>query len=150
MKVILCPEYIWNNDCCAELNVKFNVSTVSSNTSFRLTVSYLDHIKIASHRISDVENMIREQEWKRLHTSSHNIHSALVYICLILIGLYILYKLYNWFSGKVSCVKAITDTNRSGNSKYCYIPATRVWPWHKRMCHLLTYLLHGAESFLRS
>ena len=95
--------------------------------------------KIASHRISDVENMIREQERKRLHTSSDNTHSALVYICLILIGLYILYKLYNWFSSKFASVKAITDTNRSGNSKCCYIPATRVWPWHKRMCHLLTY-----------
>jgi len=95
MKVILCPEYIWNNDCCVELNVKFNVSSVSLNTSFKLTVSYLDDIKIASHRISDVENMIKEQEWERLHTSSHNTHSALVYICLILIGLYILYKLYN-------------------------------------------------------
>ena len=45
----------------------------------------------------------------------HNTYSVLVYICLILIGLYILYKLYNCFKGKVSCVKAITVSNGSGN-----------------------------------
>ena len=59
--------------------------------------------------------MIREQEWKRLHISSHNTYSVLVYIYLILIGLYILYKLCNCCKGKVSCVKAITGTNGSGN-----------------------------------
>jgi hypothetical protein len=68
-----------------------------------------------STRISDVENMIREKEWKRLHTSSHNTYSALVYICLLLTGLCILHKLYNCFKGKVSCVNAITDTHGSGN-----------------------------------
>ena len=98
-------------DCCEELYVKFNISTVSLNTSFKCIVSHLDDLKIAISRISDVENMIREQKWKRLHTSSHNTYSALVYICLILIGLYILYTLYNCFRNRVSCVRAITDNN---------------------------------------
>ena len=80
-------------DCCEELNVKFNVSTISLNTSFKHNVSHLDDLEVASRRISDVENMIREQEWKRLRTSSHNTCSVLVYICLILIVLYTLYKL---------------------------------------------------------
>ena len=102
-------------DCCEELNVKFNISTIRLNNSFKHIVSHLDDLKIASHRISDVENMIKEQEWKRLHTSSHNTYSALVYICLVLIVLYVLYKLYNCFKGKISCAKAITDTTGSGN-----------------------------------
>jgi len=42
-----------------ELNVKFNISTTSLNTCFKHIVSNLDDLKIASHRISDVENMIR-------------------------------------------------------------------------------------------
>jgi hypothetical protein len=75
----------------------------------------MDDLKIASYRISDVENMIKEQEWKRLHASSHNTYSALVYICLVLIVLYVLYKLYNCLKGKISCAKAITDTNGSEN-----------------------------------
>jgi hypothetical protein len=102
-------------DCCEELNVKFNISTLSLNTSFKHIVSHLDDLKIASRRISDVETMIKEQEWKRLHTSSHNTYSALAYICLALIGLYVLYKLYNCLKGKVNCMKAITDTSGSGN-----------------------------------
>jgi hypothetical protein len=93
-------------DCCEELNVKLNISTVILNNSFKYIVSHLDDLKIASHRISDVANMIREQEWKRLHTSSHNKYSAPVYICLILIGFYILYKLCNCFKSKVSLCKS--------------------------------------------
>jgi hypothetical protein len=76
--------------------VKFNVSNIRLNTSYKHIVSHLDDLKIASHRNSEGENMIRKQEWKRLHTSSYNTYSALVYVCLILIGLYMLYKLYNF------------------------------------------------------
>ena len=49
-------------DCCEEQNVKFNISTLPLNSSFKHIVSHLDDLKIASHRISDVENMIKEQE----------------------------------------------------------------------------------------
>jgi hypothetical protein len=70
---------------------------------------------VASHRISEVENLIKEQEWKRLHTASHNTYSFLVYVCLIAIGLYLFYKLYDCCKRKLKCIKAITDTNGSGN-----------------------------------
>ena len=78
-------------------------------------MSHLDDLKIASHKVSEVESMIREQEWKRLHTSAHNTYSVLVYVCLIAIGLYVVYKLYNCFKGRVNFVKVITDTAGSGN-----------------------------------
>jgi hypothetical protein len=68
-------------NCCEELNVKFHISVVSLNTSYKRIVSHLDDLKSASHRVSDVENMISEQEWKSSHISSHNMYSALVYIC---------------------------------------------------------------------
>jgi len=41
------------------VNVKFNISTTSLNTSLKHIASNLDDLKIASHRITDVENMIR-------------------------------------------------------------------------------------------
>jgi hypothetical protein len=69
------------------LAVKVNISTIHVNTSFKHVVSHLDDLKIASLRISDVEHMSREQEWKRLYTSSHNTYSALVYVCLLLLAL---------------------------------------------------------------
>ena len=108
-------------DCCEWLNVKVNLSSISINASFKHVVSHLDDLKIASHRISDVENMMREQEWKRLHTTTHTTYSAFVYVCLILIVLYVLYKLYNCFKlyncckNKLPCVKALADANGSGN-----------------------------------
>ena len=49
-------------DGCVELNVKFNIGTLGLNTSLKHIVSHLDGLKIASRRISDVENMITEQE----------------------------------------------------------------------------------------
>ena len=67
--------------------MKFNISTLRLTNSFKHIVSHLDDLKIASYRISGVENMIKEQEWKRLHTRSRNTYSALVYICLVLIVL---------------------------------------------------------------
>jgi hypothetical protein len=102
-------------DCCEELNVKLNIGITHLNTSYTHTVSHLDDLKIASHTVSEVENMIKEQEWKRLHTSSHGMYYILAYICLLLIVLHIFYKVYFCLKGKVNCVKAITDTNGAGN-----------------------------------
>ena len=42
--------------------MKFNISITSLNTIFKHILSYLDDLKIASHRISDVENITRQQE----------------------------------------------------------------------------------------
>jgi len=51
-------------DCCESLNEKINLSMIHVNTSFKHVVSHLDDLNVASRRISDVENMIKEQEWK--------------------------------------------------------------------------------------
>ena len=42
-------------DCYEELHVKFNLSTLNLNASFKQFVSYLHDLKFASRRISDVE-----------------------------------------------------------------------------------------------
>jgi hypothetical protein len=101
--------------CCEEPGVKFNISSMRLNTNFKHIVSNLDDLQIASHKVSEMEQMIKDQEWKRLHTVSHDMYSMLIYICLILIVLYVTYKLYNCLKGRVGCVRAIGDTNRSGN-----------------------------------
>ena len=73
-------------------------------------------LNIASRRIANNEHMIREQEWKQLHTSSHNTYSVLVYVCLLLLTLYVLYKLYNCFKNRTHSIRTITDTNGSENT----------------------------------
>jgi uncharacterized membrane protein len=104
-----------NYDCCEHLSTRTKPRGISLNATFKHIVRHLDDLKVASHRISEVEHMIKEQEWKRLHTISHNTYSILVYVCLTAIGLYIMYKLYNCLKTKVNCVKAITNTNGSEN-----------------------------------
>jgi hypothetical protein len=85
------------------------------HTGFKHIVSHLDDLKTAIHRICDVEKIIREHEWKRSHKSFHSVYCALVYVCLILIGLCVTCKLYNCLKRKVNCVNASIDTNGSGN-----------------------------------
>jgi hypothetical protein len=102
-------------DCCEYLKAKTNLSGLHLNTSFKHIVSHLEDLKLASHKISDVEKLISEHEWCSLHLASHSTYSALVYVCLIAIALYVLFKLYTCVKPKVPCSKAISDTNRSGN-----------------------------------
>jgi hypothetical protein len=55
-------------DCCEELGIKFNISSIHLNASFKHIVSHFDDLNIASLRVSEVEKMIKKQEWRRLHT----------------------------------------------------------------------------------
>jgi hypothetical protein len=106
-------------DCCEKFKLKLNISHIHLNTSFRHVVSHLEDLRIGNNKVSNVENIIEERKRKRLHTTSHNTYSALVYtrICLILKALYVIYKVYNYLKGKANCVKTITDT--SGYRKHC-------------------------------
>jgi hypothetical protein len=81
-------------DCFEALNVKVNLSAISVNTSFKYVVSHIDDLRVASRRISEVETMIMEQEWRQLHSVSQHKYSALVYISLSIIGLHVIYKLH--------------------------------------------------------
>jgi hypothetical protein len=102
-------------DCYEELGVKFNISSIRSNSNFEHIMSNLDDLQIVSHKVSDIEQMLKDQEWKRSHTVSHDTYSMLVYICLILIVLYATYKLYKCLKKRVGCVRAIAVTSGSGN-----------------------------------
>lgn len=102
-------------DCCENLSVKVNLSTIQLNASFKHIATHLDDLKVASHKVSEIEHSIREQEWKRWHTVSHNTYSVLVYVCLIAIGLYIMFKLYTCVKNKTKCIKGFTEAAGSGN-----------------------------------
>jgi hypothetical protein len=100
-------------DCCKELNVKVNLSTISVNTSFKYVVSHIDDIKVASRRISEVETVVKEQEWRQLLFLS--ISTPLLYASLSLIGLYVLYKLYTRFMDEAHYIRPLTDAPGTGN-----------------------------------
>jgi hypothetical protein len=46
--------------------MKINLISIHLNTKFKHIVSYLDDLNVASHKISEVERIIVEEEWNRL------------------------------------------------------------------------------------
>jgi len=93
-----------------------NLSSIQRNTEFKHSVSYLNDLKVASHKVSDVKNRIKVQEWKRVHSGSHNTYSVMVYTCLVLIRVYTLYTpIYGCFKDNLDCIKAITNHQCSRN-----------------------------------
>ena len=56
MVVIFMSRVNLEYDCCEELNVKFNISAGSLNTGFRHIVLHVEDLKVASRRISNVNN----------------------------------------------------------------------------------------------
>lgn len=59
-------------ECYEELGMKINLSSIHLNTNSKHIVSHLDDLNIASLKIAEVERIIMEQEWERLHTTSHD------------------------------------------------------------------------------
>jgi hypothetical protein len=83
-------------DCREELIGKLNFSKIHLDMKFKQVISHLDDLKYASHKVSDLEKFVQEQEWKNRHLSSHASHSVIVYFILVLISFFALYKLYKY------------------------------------------------------
>jgi hypothetical protein len=86
-------------ECHEELHEKNNLSSMHLDMTFKQIVSHLDDLKYASHRVSELEKEVQEQEWKNNHLSSHVSYSVMVYIILVMITLYVLYKLFKYLRG---------------------------------------------------
>jgi hypothetical protein len=97
------------------LGIEVNLSSVNLHTEFRHAVSHLDDLKTANCKVSEVEDMIMEHEWKRILTRPHSTYSALVYIYLIRIPAYTLYRVYGCLKDRLGCLKAITNYRGLGN-----------------------------------
>jgi hypothetical protein len=102
-------------DCCEDLKVKDNLSAIQLNASFRHIVTHLDDLKLASHKVSEIEDLIRKNEGNRLHAASHTSHSLLVYACLIVLGLWLTFKLYACVRRKAKCFKNLAEATGAGN-----------------------------------
>jgi hypothetical protein len=56
----------------------------------------MEDFKYASYRISELEKLATEQEWKRKHFQYHNTYSVLMYLTMINIVLFGLYRSVKW------------------------------------------------------
>lgn len=81
-------------DCGENLGNSINFSSIDLDMRFKHVVTNIDDLKLASFKISELENLLKKQEWKNAHMSSHATYSAFVYIIVEVIALYGFFKLY--------------------------------------------------------
>jgi hypothetical protein len=60
---------------------------------YKHIISHVEELKYASLKVSELEEKIKEQEWKHQHTQYHNAYSAFAYILITLISVYGIYRL---------------------------------------------------------
>jgi hypothetical protein len=83
-------------ECCEQLGTTINLTHLELNMKLKPTVTHMEDLKYASYRISELEKLAVEQEWKRKHFEYHNTYSLLMYVTISIIILYGLYRMIRW------------------------------------------------------
>jgi hypothetical protein len=84
-------------ECCEQLGTSINLTHIELDMKLKPTVTHIEDLKYASYKISELEKLAEEQEWKRKHFEYHNTYSILMYIVMTIVILYGLYRLIRWF-----------------------------------------------------
>ena len=56
-------------DCCGSIDTNFKFNDLRLHIPLRSVAGSLDDLRIASHKVQDVEKLILEQEWKVKHST---------------------------------------------------------------------------------
>lgn len=113
-------------DCCELENQGMSIEEIKPFLPLKPITNRLDDISIASHKISEVEHMIHDQEWKLHNQISLSRVSVITYICIfvlsVILCLYICKK-----CGCLKCIynnvsKAWTDDDCCGCRSICFKP----------------------------
>jgi hypothetical protein len=70
--------------CCMSVNQNFKLNDLTLHIPLRSITRSLDDLQIASHKIDDVENLIREQDWKIKHSTVDSHPTFLSYIRMVM------------------------------------------------------------------
>lgn len=79
-------------DCCDE-DVTFKIDELEMHLPIKHTVTHIDELNVASHKIEEVNKLIDDEQWKLLHTRKTNNLSFLSYVgftTIIVFGLIVL------------------------------------------------------------
>lgn len=74
-------------DCCDFVNERINIEEIKSFLPLKPITNRLEDISISSHKISEVEQMIHEQEWKLHNNNNMSRVSVISYVCIVVISL---------------------------------------------------------------
>jgi len=80
--------------CCEKLGVKVNFCQTPVEVAYRKIIAYLDDLRSASTRISDLLEEVNEQEWQNHHVRYRSTHSVLLVLIASVILVCLLFKLY--------------------------------------------------------
>jgi hypothetical protein len=75
-------------DCCEHLISRINLSHIDLDMKFKHVVNQVDDLKLASFKISELEKLARDHEWKRRYSGYHITHSVLAYIFSSIVIIY--------------------------------------------------------------
>jgi hypothetical protein len=84
------------HDCCEELGMPVNLSTLSLDLAYRKTASHLNDLRQASKKVSELMEAVKEQEWKSSHVIYRDTHSVLLILIVSAASVYLLYRLYGY------------------------------------------------------
>jgi len=74
------PPLLLGYDCCGSVHKKFKLNGLRLQVSMGGVAGSLDDIKIAIHKIEDIERLIYEQDWKAKHSAVETSMSLLSYV----------------------------------------------------------------------
>jgi hypothetical protein len=80
-------------DCCDQLSSRINLSHIDLDMKFKHIVNQVEDLKFASYKISELEKLAREHEWKSKYTGYHTTYSVLAYLFTSIVTIYGIYKL---------------------------------------------------------
>ena len=70
--------------CCQELGVKINFRQLPVEVAYWETVAYLDDLRYASRKVSDLLEGANEQEWKNNHVAYRNTHCFVCFVSSVI------------------------------------------------------------------
>ena len=70
-------------ECCGGVDNTFKLKELHLHISLRSVTSSLDELRIASHKIAEVENLILAQDWKIKHSTVDSHLSFLSYVGMV-------------------------------------------------------------------
>jgi hypothetical protein len=74
-------------DCCGSIDKNFKLNELRLHIPLRIVAGSHDDLRIASHKIEDVEKLILEQEWKVKNSTVDSHLSFLSYVGMATTGL---------------------------------------------------------------
>jgi hypothetical protein len=115
-------------DCCEQFGTSINLSHIELDMKLKHVVTHMEDLKFASYKISELENLSKEEEWKWKHLQYHKTYSVLMYISLTIIILYGLYRLIKFIvtrcrnskalraiAAKAECLSLPAEASGTGN-----------------------------------